>query len=84
VTGWRCPGRSMAPAAFVLPLSAMALEAFWTRPVTPQSCVGNLYDVGSEQHASFFIVPSQGDIGINCMKTENEPMFMRNVEALGF
>jgi hypothetical protein len=46
--------------------------------------VGNLYDVGSEQHASFFIVPSQGDIGINCMKTENEPMFMRNVEALGF
>ena len=61
----------------------MAVEPSWTRPVAPQSFVGNHYEVGSGELTSFLIVPSQGNIGINCTLAENAPMIRRNVEALG-
>jgi hypothetical protein len=67
VRGRRSPGRSIvlaAAVAFLLQLSAMAVEPSWTRPVAPQRIVGNLYYVGSEELVSFLVLFMRGARGV--------------------
>src|ERR1700738_44919 len=56
----------------------------WTTPHVPYRVVGNVYDVGSKDLASYLITTPQGHILINSSLESSVPLIRKNVEALGF
>jgi metallo-beta-lactamase class B len=70
--------------AFLLRLPAQAVDPAWTRSIPPFRIAGNLYYVGSEDLAAYFIVTPKGDLLINSTVAANVPMIRRNVRALGY
>ncbi len=63
------------------PLNA---DAAWTTAFPPFHIAGNLYYVGSEDLAAYFIVTKQGNILINSNLASSPALIKKSVETLGF
>jgi metallo-beta-lactamase class B len=54
------------------------------KPFPPHKIISNIYFVGAEEHSSYLIVTSAGDILINSGYEATVPMIRASVEKLGF
>src|ERR1019366_4066299 len=65
-------------------LLAQAESSGPDKPFPPHKIIGNIYYVGAEEHASFLIVTTDGNILINSGYETTVPMVRASVEKLGF
>ncbi len=56
----------------------------WTQAFPPYRIIGNVYNVGSRDLASFLITTPQGNILINSNLASSPPQIEKSVEELGF
>jgi metallo-beta-lactamase class B len=60
------------------------IEPAWVTPIAPFQIADNLYNVGSQDLASYLVVTPQGDILINSDLASSPPLIRKSVEQLGF
>jgi metallo-beta-lactamase class B len=66
------------------PAQSTTVPKSWITPYEPFRIVGNLYYVGTDELACYFITTPQGNILINTGSAQSVPMIRSSVEALGF